>query len=503
MPLSDGATPSQHCTTSTFKKPTLFGGEITSIVAAEVHNYSLEATNTTNLNYCSVNVTYTHPGYKDSVLVEVWLPLTGWNSRFLGVGGGGYAAGYDTQMGPFVQQGYVAAVTNAGLIHNDSSPATWALNSPGNVNYDLLVNFASKSLGDLPIIGKAIAKDFFGTLPKHSYWSGCSNGGRQGLVSAQRYPNNYDGILAAAPAAYWTRLLPSLLWAQVVMHEVGHYPPLCEFEAFTAAAIQACDGLDGVVDGVISAPQLCTFNPHSVVGTKFNCSGTQETLSAQAATIVQKIWQGPRTTNGSFIWYGYDKDASLSIVANTTHFSNGTGTSNPWIVGSSWYTYFLAKDPNFDFTAITYNDYDRLTHQSIQEYDSVIGDADPDLSAFKAAGGKMITWHGVADEIIPTNNSIRYHEDVKALDPNVDDFYRLFLAPGIGHCGGGPGYYPADALDALVSWVEKDVAPTKLSGVSLVTGGSQPLCEYPQVARWDGSNNSSLASAYTCEMSYA
>jgi hypothetical protein len=219
------------------------------------------------------------------------------------------------------------------------------------------------------MIGKAIIQDFYGMSPKQLYWNGCTNGGRQGLASAQRYPENYDGILAIVPAAYWTELLPSLLWAQVATYEQDLYPALYEFEAFTAAAIQAYDVLDGVIDDIIAAPRLCGFDPQSVAGTSFNCSRTISTFSAKAATIVQKIWQGPTTTEETPSFYGYDKDDDLSTVANTTQFANGTGASNPWIVGSAWYSYFLAKYPNFDPTTISYKDYTRLVDQSIQEYE--------------------------------------------------------------------------------------------------------------------------------------
>ncbi|KAH8806073.1 Tannase/feruloyl esterase [Xylogone sp. PMI_703] len=492
------------CSASSIDLPPLLGIEVISLSAAEIHNYSYAAANISNLDFCLVNVTYTHPGRNDTVLTQVWLPLQGWNSRFQGTGGGGYAMGlFDQFLAPAVSQGYAAASTNGGVSSDEYSPATWALTSPGNVNYGLLVNFASQCLNDMPLIGKAVTASFYGTPAQYSYWNGCSTGGRQGVLSAQRYPTNYDGILAAAPAIQWTRFIPGLHWPQVVMHEEGVYPPLCEIAEVTAAAVRACDEIDGVADGVIAAPGLCRFDPHSLVGQSFSCNGEARTISSQTATVVQKIWQGPQTRDGSFIWYGYNPDVNLSSVANTTQYPNGTGASNPFLIGETWISYFLSKDPTLDVSKISYEDYGAFTHQSIQEYNTIIGTDDPDLSAFKAAGGKMITWHGVSDELIPTNNTIRYYETVKSLDIQVEDYYRVFLAPGVGHCGGGVGFYPDDALGALVQWVENGTAPVTLPATSLTSGRKQPLCKYPLVAMWDGVNDSALESSYECVASFA
>lgn len=491
------------CKASSFEKPELFGGEILSISAAEVHEYALASANITNLNFCVVNVTYTHPGYNDTILVTVWLPLTGWNSRFQGAGGGGYStATYDTALAPAVSQGYAVATTNGGHVANSFDTSTWALNSPGNVNYDLLIDFSSKSLDDLPIIGKAITANFYGTPPKYSYWNGCSTGGRQGFMSAQRYPKNYNGIMANAPALYWTRFIPAEFYGNVAMHEEGQYPPECEFAAFTAAAVKACDGLDGVIDGVIAAPGLCQFDPLSLVGQSYNCSGAIKTFSIQAATIVQKIWQGPETADGSFLWYGFHKDANLSTNDNTTQYANGTYGPFPDPLGANWFTYFVVKNPSFDPTKITYDEFAALLEQGQTEYGSIIDTDNPDLSEFKAVGGKLLTWHGVADQYIPTNGSIQYYKSALALDSQLGDYFRLFLAPGVGHCQGGVGFVPDDPLGALVEWVENDIAPATLSGTSLTSGRKQPLCPYPLVAKWDGIHDSALASSYECSASF-
>jgi hypothetical protein len=200
------ATISQVCSPETIPYPALFGIEITSLSAYERKDHSIDLPfggTLTGLNFCNVSVSYTHPGTDDSINVQVWLPLKEWNLRFQGTGGGGYATGDFTALAPAVAQGYAAVATDGGHAMNIGNPETWALVSPGNVNQYLLLDFASVSLNDMTVIGKAITESYYGIPPKYSYWNGCSTGGRQGLMMAQRYPEQYDGILAAAPAINW------------------------------------------------------------------------------------------------------------------------------------------------------------------------------------------------------------------------------------------------------------------------------------------------------------
>jgi len=331
------------------------------------------------------------------------LPLDGWNGRFLALGGGGFVGGDFLSSGPVgILKGYAVAITNTGHDSVTGDPSLWALESPGNVNFPLLVDFASRALDDLPKIGKQVIKNFYGKLPSYSYWHGCSTGGRQGLMSAQRYPHNYDGILAEAPAAYWTKFLPGNFFPTVIMSEEGYYPENCELDAFTAAATKACDELDNVKDGIIAAPELCKFDPHDVVGQPFDCNGVNTTLSAQGANVVAKILQGTFRGNGSFLWYPFNKGTNLKSVANTTVDASGTRGPNPFPLADQWLKYFVLKNPTVDIQNLTYEGFETLFHQSTQEYDSIIGTGDADLSAFKKAGGKMITWYVKISIPIPT-----------------------------------------------------------------------------------------------------
>jgi hypothetical protein len=225
---------------------------------------------------------------------------------------------------------------------------------------------------------------------------------------AQRYPTAYDGIAAGAPAIYWTEFFPYLQWLQQVMNMLDAYPYGCEFDAITAAAISACDELDGVVDGVIAETAVClsTFNPFSLVGTSINCTqaGGTVKISAAAATVVNATWNGIITVDGNSTWYGVNPGADLTGSRPTsyvepgiaaTNCTTGTCVGSPNILGLQWLQLFVAKDPDFDFSNLTHVEFDRLVHLSGQIYRSTISTDYHDLSTFRNTGGKLITFHGL------------------------------------------------------------------------------------------------------------
>ena len=453
------------CSADAIPKPVVFGANITSVVAQLLTNYGA-----TGLNACSVNVTLTHPGTGDEVHNQILLPLN-WNGIHQGVGGGGFAAGAFSSLVPIAAQGYACATTDTGhtpsaLYTEDASP--WALVSEGNVNQYLLRDFAYQSYHDNNLLAKQVIESFYGKPAQYSYWNGCSTGGRQGMVSAQRYPTDYDGILADAPAIQWNDFTPAQQWPFTVMNNDGYAPLQCEFSAINAATIKACDGLDGVQDGIISAPAICNFSAQSLVGQQYVCStdGQTRTYQQKTADIVAKLWAGPRTTDGDFLWYGLTKGTNFSTLANTTVAANGSSIAVAFGISDSWYRYFLAKNPDFDTANITYADFDELFLQGHLEYDSTMGTYSPDLAEFKNAGGKMITWQGLQDQIIMPQGNMLYYEKVLALDPTAHDFYRQFYSPGVGHCGGGTGVIPIDPIGTLRAWVENGTAPDALSAAS-------------------------------------
>jgi Tannase and feruloyl esterase len=455
--------------------------------------------------YCDVSVELTHPGEHDRVLVQVWLPLTRWNGRFQGTGGGGFSSGFFARaLAPAVANGYAAASTDGGHGPDMGGPPTWALDEHGRVDTGLLLNFASRSVHDMTVVGKTVTARFYGRPATHSYWNGCSGGGRQGLMEAQRHPTDYDGILAGAPAINWPRFLVAAQWPQVVMQQEHTFLTACEFEAVNAAAIEACDARDGVRDGVVEEPAHCDFDPHSLVGTTLDCDGVRRTITADEAAVVRKIWDGPATAEGVRLWHGISPGTSFAALAGTVIRPDGTIVGSPFYLPDNWIRYFLAQDPDFDTSQITYRDFPRIFQRSYARYNRVIGTDDPDLSRFAAAGGKLLVWHGLADQLIFPGGTVDYRERVdQALGgtQRVDQFFRLFLAPGVDHCGGGRGPVPSDPLAALVDWVEHGRAPDTLPAATTDPAGgavTRNLCRYPLVSTYDGHGDPKSAASYRC-----
>lgn len=473
--------------------PTVPGAQVLTVTTTERHDYVVppDPTNPEPITdipaFCEVVVTLTHPGADDVVTIEAWLPLTTWNGRFQGTGGGAYAAGFfDSALAPAVKQGYAATSTDAGVGRDPLTP-TWALTEDGSVNRELLTNVASRSLHDMAVAGKALTATFYGRPAAYAYWTGCSTGGRQGLMSAQRYPTDYDGIVAAVPAINWTKFVVAEQWPQVVMAEAKNYPTQCELEAFTKAAVTACDHKDKVQDDVIGDPTTCDYNPYRLVGKTVLCEGVPVTITRSDAAVVSRIWAG------SGVWSGLPKGAPFWGLAGTT--PDGTA-GIPFPVGDNWIKYFLKRDPTFDTSTLTYSDWYRLLAQSVAEFHTAIDTSNPDLSAFQATGGKLLTWHGEADEYIFPAGTIHYWQQV----PQANDFYRLFLAPGVGHCFGGKGPAPTDPLAAIVAWVEQGKAPNTLPAATATS--TKNLCPYPKVSRYDGKGNPKEATSYTCARTY-
>ena len=496
------------CSADAIPYPVVFGAQITSLTTAQYSSYGGQQ----GLDICEVNVTLTHPGTNDVVHNQIWLPYN-WNGRFQGTGGGGYATGSGTSaLIPAALANYSSATTDGG--HSETGDATanatsWALVSQGNVNQYLLLDFAYRSIHDMTVIGKAVTASFYGSPAKYSYWNGCSTGGRQGMAEAQFYPNDYDGILADAPAVNWNPFTLAQQWPYVVLLNSPNPPEECDFDYVNAAVLAFCDPLDGLVDGIIGAPGICLqrFDVMSLVNKTYTCdtTGQQRTFSIDTANVVNKIWHGPTNTAGQSLWFGILPGTNFSTLAVTEVTSSGSVMPLPFGISDSWVSNFLYKTANYDTSHVNYTEFDRLFNQSAMEYDSVMGTMDPDLSPYKARGGKIITWQGLADNLIMPNGTMKYYDTVTDVVPGVMDFYRVFFTPGVGHCGGGPGPVPVDALGALVKWVEQGVAPATLLAASPPLNGTvryQNLCPYPAVSKYSGSGDSTVASAFTCVSSF-
>ncbi|KAH9212378.1 Tannase/feruloyl esterase [Leptodontidium sp. 2 PMI_412] len=409
-------------------------------------------------------------------------------------------------MAPAVADGFAVATTDGGHTITDHlgyDDAKWGLKSPGNVDWYTFLDFAYVGLHDMARIGKFATEPYYGTPPSRSYFYGASTGGRQGLMFAQKYPKDFDGIVSIFPAINWARFILSNIWPQFVMNRLGVYPPGCELDAFTNAAISACDQLDGVIDGIISLPGLCTFDPHVVVGKSFDCDGIESVFTSAGADVAEAAWSGPRSSTGEFQWYGLSKDATLGSagigVATTSCQKDGTCKGVPFVISTSWVKYWLTKDPDFDISKITHEEWDELQNASITEFQSAIDTADPDLSQFRKTGGKILAWHGLIDPVISPNGTTDYYDKVLALDPKAHDFFRLFLVPGGAHSF-AEGPTPKNLLNTTIKWVEEGEGPETLHGDGKTRYGEEIeriLCMYPKIQVYR-SGDPTPASSFEC-----
>ena len=487
------ASPAVPC--ASLQAPTVPGATVTSIQAAEVRNFTMPSFggsglpgtsnpgNAAPLSFCDVNVTLTHGN--DSVRIEVWLPLTGWNGRFQGTGGGGFIAGtFASAMAPEVAAGYAAASTDAGL-------QPMSFDSTG-IQFDqqLLTNFASLSVHEMALVGKNLTQAFYGKPASFSYWNGCSTGGRQGYMEAQQYPNDFDGILAAAPAINWAKFVPSEMWPFVVQNSGGQFIPDCVLDMLIANTIKACDNDDGVQDGIISDPLACQPNTTAMINTNFNCQGSSGKVTQQHVDMYNKILAGPAAQDGTQLWFGFLPGTNTTML---------TRQSRPFSLASGWFDNLVAKADVAQ--RVTMTNFTGLFSSSEAQFGALLDTDNPDLTAFRNAGGKLLTWQGLSDQLIPPQGTINYRQKVEALmggGANVDSFYRLFFAPGVMHCAGGNGAQPVSVLDTLVNWVEKGAVPDTLPAKTFDAKTTRNICRYPLVQKYSGSGDVNSAASWTC-----
>ena len=445
--------------------------------------------------FCHVTAVLTHPPAGDRIHVWIGLPTNGWNGRFEGVGGGGFSGGSPNGLNGAVAQGYAGGSTDTG---HEGASGSFALDSTGHLNWLLIRDNAYLGIHEMTLTGKALVEAFYGHGPQHSYFNGCSTGGRQGLSEAQRYPADYDGILSGAPAINWTRLHVEQMWGHVVMAQLKNVVPQCKFAAAQAAAVSACDAADGVTDGVIENPRACAFDPKELIGKSTPCGDFSE-LDAE---VIRRIWQGPRRQDGSFLWYGLQRGGDFSAMSAT----GGTPlTSRPNPITMEWWRFFLNQNPQWDWSVLTPALYEQYWDQSVEEFSAVLATDNPDLSGFRDRNGKIVLWHGWSDQLIYPEGTIDYYQRVQRQMGGAEataKFARLFLAPGVGHCGGGPGPAPDGQFDAVVRWVEQGQAPETLKAVRRGQGGAvvrtRPLCQFPEVAKYKGSGSTDDVANFVC-----
>lgn len=437
--------------------------------------------------FCRVALTVSQ-----AINIEVWLPTSTYNRRFQAVGGGGYdgAIGY-AAMASALREGYATSSTDSGHV-GDSAMGTFAWNADGTLNDQLIEDFASRAVIEMTLKAKELIGVFYGGEAKYSYFTGCSNGGRQGMMLAQRLPEEYDGVLAGSPAQSWHQMLMSALWPFVAtQNELGAPMSACKLTAFNEAAIKHCDPYDGVVDGVIGDPTRCDFDPATLVGKDFGCGP----ITAADAKVVKMTYEGPKGTDGEQLWTGMWPGLPLELYAGEPHVM--VQSHLRWAVG----------DPDFDWHTLDYAEFAQVFRQGQARFGDVLGADDPDLRPFKNSGGKLVMWAGGAEVAIPGQVSGYYERVIDEFRSahQVGTFARLFLAPGVDHCRGGVGPNVFDAFSALREWVERDEAPDSILASKIVGGQvvrTQPLCPYPTVAKYDGRGSVMDASSYQCRPNY-
>ncbi len=453
-----------------------------------------------NPSVCRITAVTTHPPMNDKVRIWVAIPTSNWNGRFLGNGGGGFSGGNAGAVNGPASAGYAAGATDTG---HEGGSGSFALDANGRLDWQSIRNNAYVGIHEMTVTGKALTQAMYGVAPRYAYFNGCSTGGRQGLSEVQRYPLDYNGVVSGAPAINWNRFHIQHMWGPVAMNAAGHAVAPCKLDAATAAAVAACDGIDGVKDGVIEDPKRCSYDPKPLIGTSAGGCGT---FTEADANVIRKLWQGPRRADGSFLWYGLPRGADLKALWT----SRGTPLRPvPFGISMDWFSFFLTQDPKFDGNTITPARYERLWDQSVEQYGAVFGTDNPDLTAFRDRGGKAIVWHGWGDQLITAEGTVDYYTRVQQQmggARRANEFIRLFMAPGVAHCGGGTGPAPTGQLEALMAWVEEGKAPEMLRAARPAQGTdparTRPVCAYPLVAKYKGSGSTDDAANFSCSAGF-
>jgi feruloyl esterase len=480
----------------------------------------LGGTTTVTVPFCRV-VGVETPSSDSDIIFELWLPpASGWNHKLLASGDLGFsgASNYPGML-TALTRGFAALGNDLGHQTN-AFTATWALGHPQKV-----IDYGYRADHVVVIAAKQIVRAFYGHGPSRSYFTACSHGGGNALSEAQRYPDDFDGIIAGAFGNWWTNVQAAYVWeALAALNDPASGIPAAKLTMITAAAVAACDANDGVVDGLISEPRKCSFDPHTLL-----CAGADAPTCLTAAQIVavEKIYAGPTNPRtGAQIFPGLERGSEFgweTLIAGPQPF-----------LGGEFFRYFVFADPTFDFHNL---DFDKDVTFANETVGQVVNALNPDLKPFAERGGKLIMYQGWADPLINPRGAINYYDSVVAAEKHrhgesrhgnealrrTQEFTRLFLAPGMGHCAGGPGPntfgetnfagQPAspeldaehDLISALDRWVEDDRAPDSVIATKFVnddpTQGiamQRPLCPYPQVARWTGRGSTNDAANFRC-----
>jgi feruloyl esterase len=425
---------------------------------------------------CRVAVT-SRPTADSDIRIEVWIPLgEAWNGKYVQIGNGGLAGSIPTaQLRARADGGWAAAGTDDGHVGNGRS-AAWALGHPEKIK-----DFGTRALKETTETAKALVAAQKGGPPKRSYFVGCSAGGREALMEAQRFPTDFDGIVAGAPANYNTLSTGGRAYMQQMLARPGAYLGLPELQLLQTRALKTCAG--GA--SFIRDQEACRFDPR-VLQCKAGEKPTGQCLSAPQVAAARALYQGRPDPSGRSMFPGYTPGGEALAGGYQAWNTGSSRESNPeasgHMISSQFMKYFIYGDPGFDFLKADLGPkYDRDRQKTAALLDAV----DPDLTPFKRHGGKLIQYHGWNDPAIPPLGSPRYYAEVQRAMGDTSGFYRLYMIPGMLHCQGGPGPGRVDWLGVIDRWVDQGTAPGELTAAS-DGPETQLLCPYPGVARSDG-----------------
>jgi feruloyl esterase len=431
--------------------------------------------------FCRVAATLT-PSSDSDIKVEVWLPA-GWNRKFQAVGNGGWAGTISySAMGEAIKLGYATASTDTG---HSTAGGAFVLGHP-----EKLVDFGWRSEHEMTVKGKAIVQAFYGSAPRRSYWNGCSTGGRQGLKEAQKFPDDFDGIIAGAPA---NRTALGMWIAAAVLKDPAAYIPPAKYGLIHKAALDACDAVDGVKDRLIEDPAVCKFDPKVLL-----CKGADggDCLTAPQVEAARKIYspgKNPRTGLELFPSLARGSELGWGALA---------GGPEPYNNTLDQYRYVVFQDANWDWH--TFNFDGDIVRSEKPEY-VVMNATDPNLRPFFAHDGKLLIYHGWSDPNVSPFNTIKYFKNVQDTlggAAKTAGNVRLFMEPGMGHCSGGEGPNVFDKIGTLDRWVEEGKAPESITASHINEGKvdrTRPLCPYPLVAKYKGSGSVDEAANFVCK----
>jgi hypothetical protein len=447
-----------------------------------------------------------------NVNIAAGLPMDGrWNGSLQAEGVGGYGGKANPPV-KSVARGFLGLQTDtghpAGVRDPDESFAqdwrdttgAFAMQAPGIPNRALQEDYAHRASHLMAVLGRQLARAFFGRAAGHAYWNGCSTEGRQALRAVQQYPEDYDGVLAGDPPIRFGAVMAFQIWPQVVMKDlVGHPIMPAKLDLASMRAVAACDGLDGLRDGLLSDPRKCRYSvarDRAVV--RSSCAAADGgCLTPTEAKAIDAIWRGPVGKNGNLLWRGVERGAPLGLLAGAKPFAYAILQPRYWVY----------LDPDWDWHKLTMADFPAFFGRSVAAVDPVMAANDPDLAPFFARGGKIMAYHGFNDGGILPQDSIDYYEAVGRWSGRstvaLQSDFRLYMLPGVGHCGGGDApQIAADVLsDALVRWVEQGVAPERLTATQIYPDGrkrTRPACAFPGLPVYRGKGDPDAAASFDC-----